>query len=127
MSEHEARPEAGPEDDGLDDRLDEPYEYVPGGKRRKSRGGKGCLAVPVALVVLVGGFYFGLTKGVSWVADQFQGPDDYPGPGTGKVEFTVSEGDSVAQIGRNLKEDGVTKSVQAVMEDAAGEPDAHGI
>ena len=81
----------------------------------------------VALVVLLGGFYVALTQGVSWVADQFQGPDDYPGPGKGSVEFTVNEGDSTAQIGRNLKADGVTKSVQAFIDAAAGEPDAAGI
>ena len=57
----------------------------------------------VALVVLVGGFYVALTKGVGWVSDQFQGPDDFAGPGTGSVEFTVNEGDVVAEIGRNLK------------------------
>ena len=101
----------------------EDHEYVPGGKRRKGRGLKGCLAVLVALAVLVGGFYFALTKGVVWVADQFQGPEDYPGPGTGSVEFTVNEGDTVAQIGRNLKAEGVTKSVQAFIDAAAGEPD----
>lgn len=119
MSEHEAPVE--------DDRDDQPYEYVPGGKRRKRRGGKGCLAVVVALAVLVGGFYVGLTKGVEWVSDQFQGPDDYPGPGTGSVQFDVNEGDSVAQIGRNLKAEGVTKSVQAFIDAAAGEPDSSGI
>lgn len=95
---------------------EESYDYEPGGKRRKSRGAKGCLAVIVALAVLAGGFYFGLTKGVSWLADQFQGPEDFPGPGTGKVEFTVNEGDVVAQIGRNLKADGVTASVQAFID-----------
>ncbi|MDR7253943.1 UPF0755 protein [Nocardioides sp. BE266] len=123
MSEHEAAPEVGPEED----RPAEAYEYVPGGKRRKGRGFKGCLAVLVALVVLVGGFYVGLTKGVSWVSDQFQGPDDYPGPGTGKVEFTVNEGDTTAEIGRNLKAEGVTKSVQAFIDAAAGDSDAAGI
>ena len=95
---------------------DESYDYEPGGKRRKSRGAKGCLAVIVALVVLAGGFYFGLTKGVSLLADQFQGPEDFPGPGTGKVEFAVNEGDVVAQIGRNLKAEGVTASVQAFID-----------
>ncbi|RYB96529.1 endolytic transglycosylase MltG [Nocardioides glacieisoli] len=95
---------------------DESYDYEPGGKRRKSRGAKGCLAVIVALVVLAGGFYFGLTKGVSLLADQFQGPEDFPGPGTGKVEFAVDEGDVVAQIGRNLKAEGVTASVQAFID-----------
>lgn len=118
MSEHEARPE---------EIEDESYDYVPGGKRRKGRGLKGCLAVIVALVVLLGGFYVVLTQGVSWVADQFQGPEDYPGPGTGSVEFTVNEGDTTAQIGRNLKAEGVTASVQAFIDAAAGEPDAAGI
>jgi UPF0755 protein len=103
-----------------DDPREDDYEYVPGGRRRKSRGAKGCIAVLLALAVLAGGFYFGLTKGVSWVADQFQGPEDYPGPGTGKVDFTVNEGDVVAQIGRNLKEQGVTASVQAFI-DACGD------
>lgn len=134
MSEHEARPE----DDHVDlvdsgdpgypvEDADEPYEYVRGGRRRKRRSGKGCLAVIVALAILVGGFYVGLTKGVSWVADQFQGPEDYAGPGTGSVEFTVNEGDTTAQIGRNLKSEGVTASVQAFIDAAAKEPDAAGI
>ena len=118
MSEHEDQLEDEPVDD---------YDYVPGGRRRKGRGVKGCLAVLVALAVLVGGFSFGLTQGVDWVSDQFQGPEDYPGPGTGSVEFTVNEGDTVAQIGRNLKAEGVTKSVQAFIDAAAGEPDSSGI
>ena len=108
--------------------VDEPVEsYDPGGRRRKSRGIKGCLAVLVALAVLVVGFWFGLTRGVEWVSDQFQGPDDYAGPGTGSVEFTVNEGDTVAQMGRNLKEQGVTKSVQAFIDAAAGESASSGI
>ena len=116
MSEHE------------DQLVDEPVEsYDPGGRRRKGRGIKGCLAVIVALAVLVVGFWFGLTRGVEWVSDQFQGPDDYAGPGTGSVEFTVNEGDTVAQIGRNLKEQDVTKSVQAFIDAAAGESASSGI
>ena len=118
MSEHESEQDVLRDDD---------HEYVPGGRRRKGRGAKGCIAVLVALAVLVGGFYFGLTKGVSWVADQFQGPEDYPGPGTGSVEFTVNEGDMVAEIGRNLKEEGVIASVQAFIDAAAGEPASSGI
>jgi UPF0755 protein len=125
MSEHEARPDEDLRPDELEE-LDD-REYVPGGRRRKGRGLKGCVAVLVALVVLLGGFYVALTQGVSWVADQFQGPEDYPGPGTGSVEFTVNEGDTVAQIGRNLKAEGVTLSVQAFIDAAAGEPDSSGI
>ena len=106
---------------------DEDYEYVPGGRRRKGRGLKGCVAVLVALAVLVGGFWLVLTRGVEFVSDQFSGPDDYPGPGTGRVAFTVNEGDTVAQMGRNLKSDGVTKSVQAFLDAAANEPATSGI
>jgi UPF0755 protein len=123
MSEHQTRPE----ELGPDQAEPKEYEYVPGGRRRKGRGLKGCVAVLVAVAVLVVGFYVALTQGVAWVSDQFQGPDDYPGPGTGSVEFTVNEGDTTAQIGRNLKAEGVTKSVQAFIDAAAGEPDAAGI
>ena len=75
MSEHETRPEELEPDQA---QLEDDYDYVPGGRRRKGRGLKGCLAVLIALVVLVGGFWFALTKGVDWVSDQFTGPDDYP-------------------------------------------------
>jgi UPF0755 protein len=126
MTEHGTEHDDPGHEIRTEDREDD-YEYVPGGRRRKGRGLKGCLAVVVALAVLVVGFYLGLTKGVSWVSDQFQGPDDYPGPGTGSVQFTVNEGDTVAQMGRNLKEQGVTKSVQAFIDAAAGEPDSSGI
>ena len=49
--------------------------YYEGGARRakKKRGVSGCLAVLVALAVLVGGFYFAVTKGV----DQLLGVDAY--------------------------------------------------
>jgi len=126
MSEHESEqdPSTVP---GHDVPSEDDHAYVPGGKRRKGRSSKGCLAVLIALVVLVGGFYFGLTRGVEWVSDQFQGPDDYAGPGTGSVEFTVNEGDTIAQMGRNLKADGVTKSVQAFIDAANGDPDSSGI
>ena len=106
---------------------DEEYEYVRGGRRRKGRGLKGCVAVLIALAVLVGGFWLVLTRGVEFVSDQFQSPDDYPGPGTGQVQFTVDEGDTVAEMGRNLKDQGVTKSVQAFLDAAAGESASSGI
>ena len=42
MSEHESEQDVLSDDD---------YEYVPGGRRRKGRGAKGCIAVLVALAV----------------------------------------------------------------------------
>ena len=85
------------------------------------------MAVLIALAVLVGGFWLVLTRGVEFVSDQFQGPDDYPGPGTGQVEFTVNQDDLAAEIGRNLKAAGVTASVQAFTDAAAAEPASSGI
>ncbi len=101
--------------------------YYQGGARRKKRGPSGCVAVLVALVVLAGAFYFGVTKGVDWVSDQFAAAADYPGPGSGEVTFQVNKGDSVAEMGRNLKEDGVVKSVQAFLDAAAADPESAGI
>jgi len=94
-----------------------------GGRRRKERSRiPGCLAVLVALALVVGGFYFAVTKGVNFVRDQFADPADYPGPGRGKVVFQVESGDSVAEMGRGLKDAGVVASVQAFLNAANGEP-----
>lgn len=101
--------------------------YYEGGRRRKKRGVSGCLAVLVALAVLVGGFYVAVTRGVDWVSDQFSSAEDYPGPGRGSVTFEVQEGDTTAEMGRNLKAEGVVASVQSFLDAAAAEPDAAGI
>lgn len=97
-----------------------------GGRRRarRRRSVPGCLAVVVALAVVVGGFYFVVSWGVGQVRDQFGAPDDYPGPGAGRVTFEVQQGDSVAEMGRNLKEAGVVASVQAFTDAASSSPDA---
>ena len=107
----------------------EPVEGTPseGGRRKKSRSVPGCLAVLVALAVVVGGFYFAVTKGVDFVRDQFADPADYAGPGRGKVTFQVESGDTVAEMGRGLKDAGVVASVQAFINAAAAEPGASGI
>ena len=112
---------------------DQPAETVDdstvfeGGRRKKTRSVPGCLAVLVALAVLVGGFYFAVTKGVELVRDQFADPKDYPGPGRGKLTFQVEDGDSVAEMGRGLKEEGVVASVQAFINAANAEPGSSGI
>lgn len=93
-----------------------------GGRRKKGRSVPGCLAVLVALAVLVGGFYFGVTKGVELVRDQFADPADFAGPGQGKVTFQVEAGDTVAEMGRGLKEAGVVASVQAFLNAANADP-----
>lgn len=98
-----------------------------GGRRGKRRGVKSCLAVLVALVVVVGGFYFVVAKGADLLRSQFSSAQDYDGPGRGKVSFQVSDGDSLAEIGRNLKEAKVVESVGAFLDAANANPDSTGI
>lgn len=108
----------------LDD--DEPTGTPAGGRRaeRSRRRGPGCLIGLVILGLLFGGLYLGVTKGVDLVQDQFGGTPDYPGPGTGEVVFEVQQGDSVAEMGRGLKELDVVKSVDAFTEAANANPDS---
>ena len=105
-------------------------EIVPmrgGRRRRKSRGLKSCLAVLVALVVVVGGLAFLGLKGFSAIQDRFGAPEDFAGPGHGKITFQVQSGDSIAEMGRNLKADGVVKSVEAFTDAASSNAQSTGI
>lgn len=106
----------------------EPQDHDPAGRRSERRRSlPGCLAALVALVVLVGGLYLGVTWGVGKLRDQFASADDYAGPGSGKVTFQVHSGDTAAEIGRNLKSAGVVASVQAFIDAANAEPESAGI
>jgi UPF0755 protein len=113
------------------DQQDAPGEdvYYEGGRRRRKRRRSipGCLAVLVALAVVVGGLWFGVSKGVDLLRDQFADPEDYAGPGKGRVVFEVEEGDSISEMGRGLKNQGVVASVQAFLNAAQAEPDSTGI
>jgi UPF0755 protein len=113
--------------DQQQDAATEDFLPAEGGRRRKRRGLSGCIAVLVALVVVVGLAYFAITKGVELVRDQFSDPADFEGPGHGRVVFEVEEGDSVADMGRGLKAAGVVASVQAFLNAAQAEPDATSI
>lgn len=98
----------------------------PGARRaeKKRRRGPGCLIGLVLLALLFGGLYIGVTKGVDLVQDQFGATPDYPGPGGDEVVFEVEEGDSIAQIGRNLKAADIVKSVDAFTQAASDNPEA---
>jgi UPF0755 protein len=102
-------------------------EPRPGGRRRKRRGVPGCVAALVALVVVVGFGYFAVSKGLDFVSSRFADPEDYEGPGRGKLSFEVQEGDSSTIICRNLKDEGVVASVDACVAAATANPDSSGI
>jgi UPF0755 protein len=106
-----------PGDDATDDRADaggDDDPYLLGGARRKKRGFSGCLAVLVALAVVIGGGYFVGSRGYHYLKDHLGSPAaDYSGPGKGQVLFQVKSGDTVSGIGRELKALGVVASVEA--------------
>ncbi len=109
--------------------LPEAFTEPPPGKphRAKRHHAKGCLAVLVAFAVVAGGAYFAITKGVEAISDRFAAAADFDGPGRGKVIFEVESGDSVAAMGRNLKELEVIASVEAFTDAASGESKSTGI
>lgn len=114
----------------VDEDDDEYDEYDEGGRRRgkRRRSVPGCVAVLVALAVIVGGFYFVVSWGIDAVRDQFQSAPDYSGATAhGKVVFEVEEGDTVAEMGRNLKAAGVVESVDAFTNAAVANPDSNQI
>lgn len=110
---------------------EEEYVARPAGSRRAEKTGRsipGCLAVLVALAVIVGGLFLG----GRWVMDKLEGfgggTSDFSGQtANGQVVFEVKPGDTAAQIGRNLKAAGVTASVDAFIEAANANPDSAGI
>jgi UPF0755 protein len=109
--------EAG--DEAGDDAGDDPY--LLGGARKKKRGYSGCVAVIVALLVIVGGGYVVGSKGFHYLKDHLSSPAaDYSGPGKGHVLFQVKPGETVSAIGRELKARRVVASVEAFSNAANG-------
>lgn len=73
------------------------------------------IAIAVVIALIVGGIYaYRAVK--QWrhntLADSSV-VEDYPGPGSGSVAFTVTAGEGVTQIAEHLVRDGVIKSVDA--------------
>ena len=110
----------------MEDLLGEQTPTPAGGRRaeRSRRRGPGCLIALVVLAVLAGAAYWGVTTGIDKIQDQFSSADDYPGPGSGEVNFEVKQGDSIAEMGRGLKEAGVVASVDAFISAAGANPEA---
>ena len=71
------------------------------------------MPILLVLAVLVGGLFFGGRYAYDQICSQFGSTPDYAGPGTGQVLYEVKSGASSAAIGRDLKAQGVVKSVDA--------------
>jgi UPF0755 protein len=98
-------------------------------RHRRKRSGLGCLAVLIALGVLVGGGYLAATTGIEAIKERFDTTPaaDYDGPGKGKVMIEVQEGDTAGDIGRTLRDKDVVASVEAFTAAALDNPDSTGI
>ena len=96
-------------------------------QRRRRRHLGSCLAVILAVAVLAGAAVFATVAGMDSVRGLFAGPPDYSGSGQGRVLFEVREGDTSTAIGRNLKDDGVVKSVDAFTQAASKDSRSRGI
>ncbi len=74
---------------------------------------RGCLAVLVALAIIVAIGAVGYVQGVAAIKGWLSNPADYPGPGHGSLIVQVQNGDTSADIGATLLHDHVVKSVEA--------------
>jgi peptidoglycan lytic transglycosylase G len=94
---------------------------------RRPRRTFGCLAVLLALVVLLGGGVLAYSFGLSALKDKLRPPADYEGSGTGKVLVQVHEGDAASDIGTTLADRGVVKSSEAFTDAAKSDAKSVGI
>jgi UPF0755 protein len=96
-------------------------------KKHRPRRSLGCLAVLLALVVLLGAGYVAYSYGITAIKDKLAGPEDYSGNGTGQVLVEVQDGDAASDIAATLKDKDVVKSVQAFTDAARQDSRSVGI
>ncbi len=98
----------------------------PRGKRKNEKQPsrvRGFLITVLVLAVMLGGIAVALPK----VMKHFQGAPDFAGPGTDTVQVEVTSGETLAQIGNNLKAQGVVASVDSFTRAATENPDSSSI
>jgi UPF0755 protein len=82
---------------------------------------RGCLAVLIALAVVLGGVAFLLVRASGVLSGLGTPAPDYSGEGTGSVVVQVQSGDSLADVGRRLESKGIVASVDAFITASDGE------
>jgi UPF0755 protein len=96
-------------------------------RRQRERRTFSCLAVLIALAVVVGGGYLAYSFGLSALKDKLRPPADYAGSGSGSVLVQVKQGDASSDIAATLVSKGVVKSRAAFTEAARNDPKSVGI
>ncbi|SHN45040.1 endolytic transglycosylase MltG [Cryptosporangium aurantiacum] len=93
-------------------------------RRRKTERSSGKTLVALLVVVAVlAGLTLGGWYGVNKVRDFFTA-EDYPGPGSGEVTITITQGQNVTDIGNTLYKADVVASAQAFVDAAEENADA---
>lgn len=110
-------------------RHDDDVPIVPtgGGSRRRAKRRSGCLPILVVLALVAAGGWF-LVRSID-ISNPFadSAAEDFPGPGSGAVAFTVSPGDTLSTQGDNLEDLGVVASSEAYVEAATADETSRGI
>ncbi|WP_141013427.1 endolytic transglycosylase MltG [Nocardioides sambongensis] len=106
------------------ERADTPVE---GGRRRGTKRRSGCLPVLVVAAIFAALLAYFVPKGLDEVREMFAAPEDYPGPGSGKVSVVIEPGESIPAMGDELAELDVVASAEAFVDAASANPDAQGI
>ncbi len=96
-------------------------------ERHRRRDRRGRRAALVALLLVLALLAAAAAGGWLLLQRLTEGPEDYAGAGSGRVQVQVSPGDSASAIGRTLTEAGVVASLGAFRDAAAEDPRASGI
>ncbi len=99
---------------------------APRRRRRPARAARRLLVLLVTVGLLGGAALLAMTVLRPMLAG-FGESNDYPGPGTGSVTFTVNDGDSGRTMAANLEKAAVVKSAKAFVDAFSDEPRSAGI
>ncbi|MEQ6901230.1 endolytic transglycosylase MltG [Nocardioides sp. YIM 152588] len=100
-----------------------------GGRRSagRGRGRSGCLPILAVIAVFAVLAWIFVPRAWDSVSGVFAGPEDFPGPGSGKVTVVIDSGQTIRSMGAELTDQGVVASTDAFVDAAAENPKAQRI